>query len=135
MHAAQIAAHIDRLSEAKAAYAAELTPLPLSPHAAEWAHDHRSALVDFLRSPAGKALLARGRMIQHDLLVGNADRNEPNPAAARTWCECLDWIESLSRASARSTEASGNLPPGDSSEKDEATTRPGETVLRERLSP
>lgn len=111
----------------------EIMPGGLPCVSPEWAAEHQNGLVDFLRSPAGKAMLHRGRVIQHTLLVGDIDTQTPaNPIAARTWCECLDWMESLSRASARSTEAN----PASADNSSETATQPeGDTVLRERLSP
>lgn len=107
---------------------AEKTPLPIV--STDWTNELRAGLIDFLRSGSGKAMLARGRLIQHQLLVGT-DQNAGDPQAAKSWCQCLDWLESLSRASARSTEVTD--PETESPDHD--TPRPGETALRERMSP
>jgi hypothetical protein len=112
----------------------ELSPVPMPSFVPDWTKEDQSGLIDFLRSHAGRSLLARGRFIQHDMLVGFPNsRIDPNPQAARTWCECLDWLESLSRASARSTEATE--PDTAQSPENHDTSRPGETALRERMSP
>lgn len=121
------------LREINAKLSREQLPLPVNLTEAGWSSEAKTALIDFLRSYGGKALMARARHIQHQLLVGVAGSSYvPNPTAARHWCECLDWIESLSRASARSTEA----PPTSADNSSETDTpSPGETMLRERLSP
>lgn len=90
------------------------------------------ALNAFLGSPAGRVLMARGRAIQfHNAAQACADvfHTQHSAGAAKGFGECLDWIESLSRA-CRVEQESG---PDTQGQTD--TLSPGEAALRDSMSP
>ena len=86
----------------------------------------------FLASPAGLTLMARGRAIQfHNATQACKDvfHTQHSAGAAKGFGECLDWIESLSRACRVEQES------GPDNEGQTDTLSPGEAALRESLSP
>jgi hypothetical protein len=90
-------------------------------------------MAQFLATPAGKVAILRGRAIHHELLVKASEdlfHTSHSSGAAKGFGDCLEWLQSLSR-SARAT--AGSEPDTEGQTND--TSPPGETELRERMSP
>ena len=115
----------------------EVLPCPVPASAPDWRPEHQTAWRTFLASPAGTTLRLRGRAIQfHTATQACQDvfHTSHSAGSAKGFGECLDWLDSLSRASTRSNDDS--LSGGtEGSEKTNDATPSGETVLRELLSP
>lgn len=109
------------------------SPLLSAPSAPDWLPENQAAWSQFLHSPAGVVMMARGRAVLFSAATASAkDLFHTAHSAGRTvgFEECLAWLESLSRSS-RATEASAS----DDTEAKTDTLPTGELELRERFSP
>lgn len=100
-------------------------PLPACPSAPEWTAEHMMAMKFVLSQPMGQTMIARGRAIQFNLQTtacADVFHTQHSAGMAKGWGDCLNWLESLSRAS-REPEAT--------TDKDES----GEASILEHYSP
>jgi hypothetical protein len=103
--------------------------------APDWSPEHQAHLKQFLASPAGLALMARGRAVLADTAVRACHdpfHTQHSAARAAGFSDGLKWLDSLSRSSRVPEEAT---PAGSQTQKQTDTSPLGEMELRESLSP
>lgn len=112
---------------------APLPILPAAPAAApDWGPEQMVSLNGFLSSATGRTLLLRGRAIQFRNATEackDVFHTAHSAGAAKGFGECLDWIESLSRACRVEQDSSPEI------EGQTDTLPPGEAALRDSMSP
>jgi hypothetical protein len=109
---------------------------PASNVSPEWTEVHRAHLLQFLQSPTGQALLARGRAVHADMAIRACQdvfHTQHTAGRAYGFGDQLKWLESLSRPSRAPEDSLQEGPLAGNANTD--TPPLGETELRELLSP